>query len=421
MINRFKPMTQYAKVGLFFCFGIILYSCDSSTESSEQSMITSKLADHIQTYSNQGYHLSGSPGDTITINWMLDNLRSYGYQVSQQAINVYQLTHNQSYILSQANAYSGTPLYDSPMTSTKGVTGKLGYQDKEDTEILVLPITMTTKNNSGTQEFHSLRKSNRYKAIIVITQSDSRALAPLNSKGIEVFGTPVIEVDSYAGENLMKQAEAGDIATVVIQAQRQRVEIPNIIGYLEGTDPNAKPIFISTPRNGWYQSASERGPGIALWLNLAELIAQQNLKSSIYFVSFGGHDQGFTGLRQFVEKQADTVKAINFWLHIGANIAIESQLTSIQVSDENLQKYMQQLAANYQLGKLDWPLPTAKPIGSLSVLQTLSPNSDFIALVGLNNSRFHQLTDIGISTIDFELLLQYKDFLHRLIITKGSE
>lgn len=80
-------------------------------------------------------------------------------------------------------------------------------------------------------------------------------------------------------------------------------------------------VVVSTPASGWFACGGERGPGIALWLALADWAAKGGLTSSLVFVVNSGHELGDLGAHQFLEKAAPPKDQVRLWLHLGAGIA----------------------------------------------------------------------------------------------------
>ncbi len=91
----------------------------------------------------------------------------------------------------------------------------------------------------------------------------------------------------------------------------------NVIARVErGT----KPIVVSTPLSGWYDSAGERGGGVALWLDLVRWAAKPERKASYLFNATSGHEIGHMGQDYFIEKYAPKPADTFAWLHLGSGL-----------------------------------------------------------------------------------------------------
>src|SRR3546814_8243070 len=56
-------------------------------------------------------------------------------------------------------------------------------------------------------------------------------------------------------------------------------------------------VVVSTPRSGWTDCAGERGPGLAIWLALAEWMPHAFADHSLLFVCHSGHEYENLGAR----------------------------------------------------------------------------------------------------------------------------
>jgi len=78
---------------------------------------------------------------------------------------------------------------------------------------------------------------------------------------------------------------------------------------------------VSTPRSGWFGCAAERGPGVAVWLDLARWAAKAMPDHDLAFVCNTGHEYEYLGASEAMKQIAPPPAATRFWLHLGANVA----------------------------------------------------------------------------------------------------
>src|SRR5205807_2864595 len=96
---------------------------------------------------------------------------------------------------------------------------------------------------------------------------------------------------------------------------------------------------IMTPRSGWWTCASERGGGIAIWLELMRELKQASLQRDVLFVASSGHELGHLGINAFADRRPNIVKNSAAWIHLGANIgAAQDAGNVIQASDDDMEK-----------------------------------------------------------------------------------
>jgi hypothetical protein len=93
---------------------------------------------------------------------------------------------------------------------------------------------------------------------------------------------------------------------------------------------------VMTPRSGWWQCASERGGGIACWLEVMNQV--KDPARTFMYIASSGHELGHLGLESFIEKNPKLIGEARAWIHFGANIgAAKGQLGTLQASDETMQ------------------------------------------------------------------------------------
>jgi hypothetical protein len=77
-------------------------------------------------------------------------------------------------------------------------------------------------------------------------------------------------------------------------------------------------IVISTPLTGWFRCGAERGPGIALLLRLAKVLAAA--PCPVVLLGTGAHELGHLGMQHLVGR-APSPDQTALWLHLGASLA----------------------------------------------------------------------------------------------------
>jgi hypothetical protein len=63
-------------------------------------------------------------------------------------------------------------------------------------------------------------------------------------------------------------ARQGAHAVVTAQVERTQAQAFNVVTVVAGTNRSAAPLVVMTPRSGWWWCASERGGGLACWLEI---------------------------------------------------------------------------------------------------------------------------------------------------------
>jgi hypothetical protein len=127
---------------------------------------------------------------------------------------------------------------------------------------------------------------------------------------------PVLLLGWEDGEAL--RGRSGTTATFVLDAEIVDRTIDNVYAVVPGTGPGV--VVVGTPLNGWFNTASERGSGVAVLLEVARRTAARPAPAqTVIFAGFGGHEVEGGGLARFFECFADG--DVTAYLHLGATIA----------------------------------------------------------------------------------------------------
>lgn len=118
---------------------------------------------------------------------------------------------------------------------------------------------------------------------------------------------------------VVEAARHGRVARLVLRGEGGMRPAENVIGRM--LRPGKRWLVVSTPRSGWTDCAGERGPGIAIWLALADWMPQVFRNHSLQFVSNSGHEYENLGASHLVKALGPPPAETDFWLHLGANAA----------------------------------------------------------------------------------------------------
>ena len=101
------------------------------------------------------------------------------------------------------------------------------------------------------------------------------------------------------------------------------------------------PLVVMTPRSGWWWCASERGGGLACWLEIMRAMRDAKPARDVLFVASSGHELGHLGIDAFIERRPGLVPAAKAWIHLGANIgAAQGPGNILQASDDEMEAMM---------------------------------------------------------------------------------
>jgi hypothetical protein len=91
---------------------------------------------------------------------------------------------------------------------------------------------------------------------------------------------------------------------------------------------------VITPRSGWWNCASERGGGLACWLEAIRATVATPAPRTVLFLASSGHELGHLGLDHFLHQRSSLIKGAAAWMHLGANIGAARGLARLQASDD---------------------------------------------------------------------------------------
>lgn len=146
--------------------------------------------------------------------------------------------------------------------------------------------------------------SEKYEGRLVGSKGNKLAEKYLNLKFEELNLKPVLNNNLY----YKYEQEISDSYGVVDENDKTRIEsVNNVVGKIEGKN-NKNAIIVSAhfdhigKQNGEIiRGAVDNASGIAILLDLASSLKEENLESDIIFCAFNGEEKGISGSQKFVE------------------------------------------------------------------------------------------------------------------------
>jgi hypothetical protein len=191
---------------------------------------------------------------------------------------------------------------------------------------------------------------------------------------------------------------------LVSHAVRKDVQAYNTIATVTGRDRSLPPVGVMTPRSGWWKCASERGGGIAVWVEILAAVAAAKPARTVNFVASTGHELGHYGLDRYLESRRELIAGTRAWIHLGANFttSILPQVR-MQFSDAELRTLALEALARHGLAP-DVETPMGQePIGEA---RNVSQGGRYISITGFNG-RFHQPTDRFPEAVDLSRAIAF--------------
>ncbi len=387
---------------------------EPTMQNDDLTSLRGRIARTIREYDAQGVHRTGTEVDTASAHWLAGLVREAGVEPVLDSLPFERVDTEAAY-LEVTNEYGGTARYDgiplvdsATFTDAEGVRGELG-RPEHGTPIAVARYPATVQY---WPEFHEIRTRSEHRALVVVTGGDAfdvpegplvRAQPPgyalINADRFsDPYGIPVLQLPSGAGPALVRAREQRLVGRVVVQTKRTPTSIYNVEASVTGREPSAAPLVVMTPRSGWWEVASERGGGIALWVEILRTLAAEPPRRTVHFVASTGHELGHVGLDHYLEKNHDRIAHAHLWLHLGANFAAAvGPAVRIQASSpELLDRARGAMAAREVPPDVVTEVET-RPFGEAREIH--DGGGRFISLLGANG-QFHSPLDRWPDSVD---------------------
>lgn len=349
----------------------------------------------IHEYERQGFHRTGTTVDRLSGDWLCEEVRQTGLVPARESFPLDRVDLVTNLLIAANRRIEGMPLFDGSFTDSDGIQGRLGPLQGD----APIGLAETVPNAAASGPLGDARRANRHKAIVCLTQGERSGLCPSNADSfLKPFGPPVLQVSSEHASWLSEQAQRGVEVQLIARVRRTAASGMNVTATVRGTDVALAPLVISTPRSGWYSCASERGGGIACWLEAMRALSMGRPSRSVIFVAFSGHELGYLGIHAFVERRPAIVSKAAAWIHFGANIgAATNPANRLAASDDDFDSIASRAMAASGL-TVDERIPRGTiPGGEAEVVHY--GGGRYVAVTG-GNALFHNPEDRGPQAVD---------------------
>lgn len=285
-----------------------------------------RLFADVKAYAEAGNKQSGGAGDRWSADWTAKRLSEAGFSVERQAFDV---PWFEADLCEIAFGDLKIPLVAQPLAAPIGEGGLLAplrLAEVADSlsgaiAIVRLPYRRWSSLLERTVRDALADASGRgAAAIILVTTGPTGEALLLNTPADRpATACPVALLAPRLAAPLIEAARHGSLARLSLAGLGGKRKAENIIGRRERT--GKRWIVVSTPRSGWTDCAGERGPGVAIWLALADWAPRAFPRHSLLFVANSGHEYENLGAGHLVEVFGPSPADTDFWLHLGANAA----------------------------------------------------------------------------------------------------
>jgi hypothetical protein len=361
-----------------------------------------RIGNVIRAYEEQGLHRTGTAVDRKSADWLADEVRQIGLEPVLEEFPLSQVDPVSASLVVNDRRIEGLPFFDGAFTSATGVAGTLGTLDSDAS----IGLAEIPPNASEAGALGEARRHNRHQAIVVVTRGARPGFCPSNADSFwRPFGPPVLQVASEEGAFLAECAGQGAKAQLTAHVERTQAQAFNVVTVVSGTNKSLAPLVVMTPRSGWWWCASERGGGLACWLEIMRTMRDTKPARDVLFVASSGHELGHLGIDAFIARRPGLVPAARAWMHLGANIgAAQAPGNNLQASDDEMESVMAEAVTKAGL-RIDRRLPRgAVPRGEAENVHR--GGGRYVSIIG-NNELFHNTSDRGPDAVDLNVIERF--------------
>ena len=362
----------------------------------------------IDEYSSQGFHRTGTGVDRQSGDWLCEGVRRAGLMPAREPFDLSRVDPGDSSLIVNGRRIAGQPLFDGAFTGADGIRGRLGAADTD----ADIGIAEGAPNTAAAGLLGNARRQQHHKALVFVTRGGRPGLCPSNADSFRApFGPPVLQVSSEESGFLREQAQGGAQAQLIATATRTPASAFNVTARVKGKNGGLPALVVMTPRSGWYSCASERGGGIACWLELMRTFARNQPGRDILFVASSGHELGHLGIDAFIDRRPGVVAKSAAWIHLGANIgsavsAAPGAGNTIQASDDESEAILSRAMADSNLSVARRNPRGTVPGGEAEAVHR--GGGRYVSVIGAN-ALFHNQADRGINTVDAPAIARFAE------------
>ena len=357
-----------------------------------------RVAGIIADFDSQGIHRTGTEVDDDSAAWLAGRVGDLGVAPVVSRFAFQRVDVERAELELGEVAVEGVPVFDGGFTDANGVVARMGALGSE------CGIGVATSLPfDGSEQAVAIRRARRegmHAAILVVTDARMPPGGPavFNAEEIlEPYGPPVLQVGNEHWPAIEAAMHSGREVRLIACARRIPGSAANVGAVVAGRKPGLKPLVVMTPRSGWWQCASERGGGIAGWLEIMRTLRDEGPDRDVIFTANSGHELHHLGLDAFLAQERALVDGAKLWIHLGANFAARHSAIRLQYSDEAIRSRFASLA--------DSPRPSVEtPIGERPFGEARNVHDgggQYLSILG-DNRLFHHPADRWPDAVDLD-------------------
>jgi hypothetical protein len=366
-----------------------------------------RIAGVIEAFDRQGFHRTGTDVDHISGEWLEREAARRGADTTRETFPLQRFDLRAAYVEIGGRRLDGLPLFDGGTTGPGGIVARLGPAGSG-SPLLLATLDAAAISSEG-RFLEALRRSGQPRGIVAVTKGAHPGLSPSNAVSFaNPYGVPVLQVSSEHEAWLRERAAGLAEATLVVDAARTAATARNVVATIRGANPALAPLFVITPRSGWFHCASERGGGIACWLEMIGILSATSPMRRVVFIASSGHELGHLGLDAALESRPGIVRSASAWIHLGANIGAAGGRPRLQASDDAMEA-----VAAAALERAGAPVDQRMPRGTVPAGEARNIHvggGRYVSLLG-SGPYFHNIADRFPAAVDVPAVARFAQAL----------
>ena len=273
----------------------------------------------IRAYEEMGIHRTGRKADTTTTWWMIEELGKLSVEAEAQTWRFPRVEIHDASIRFGPWDIPAVPTFDSAFTDHRGVSGVLRRDNGPGIVVWEFAHDDQERMAAGIySSFELARQDGADGVILVIGDPDGYPVLRNAERPLGPIELPVLQVAPVDAGPLLDAI--GSEITMISDGGRVDAPADNVVASIPGSDADAEPVGLMTPKSGWYTCAAERGGGIAVWLEVAGRVAANPGRRTLNLVASSGHELHHLGLDHYIRELGDAAHNVHAWMHLGASI-----------------------------------------------------------------------------------------------------
>lgn len=280
------------------------------------------LASDVERYVGFGIHRAGTRGERRTAQWLRSRLDRLGYRTRLDRFPIDTLLDPGGTVAVGGMSIAAFPQWMPPAGSlNREIAAPLLPLASERAgpaiRIVTQPAPLLPNWTQPLDDLVAEAMRKQALALVLSINDPSNDLFVCNQHHREPLPIPVLLVARRDLGGLAAAAADGPAASAMVRGRAVATHALNVVGRKPG---RGKTLVVSTPLTGWFQCGGERGPGIALWLRMAERLSRQS--RPVLMLGTGSHEIGHLGMEHALAQ--DSIPGpddVALWLHFGASLA----------------------------------------------------------------------------------------------------